>query len=372
MKQPRLLSLDILRTIAILRMIQIHFIQNLSPSDSISATGYARYWMLGSIAPILFTFLVGLSLWLNFSAQILSGKDEAVLTKVIIRRGIFLFGFGLLFAFFVWLPEETFDWDILTLIGAAMLMLIPLRRASLSRLIGLACLSLLMTPFLRIAAHYDTYWATGTYHYKFLMKDIVFGFLFNGFFPIFPWISMPLVGYACGKYFFSDASGTRMNTWRMPAIGGGLFGLAIVTTVCSRYLPFLKIYTLKSGAYAVTATFMLGIVGIMLLAWWGLFHLFDKQRYALPGAVVLFFKRYSRFALTTYVIHQAIHLWPLQIAAIWQHQSNVWHYYGRVVNSVVALLLASVFVVGFYGILILWERHKGRYSLEWLLRWLSD
>ena len=80
-------SIDILRTFAIFSMVIVHFVENLSGSDFVPS---------GFGAP-LFTFLSGVSyrLWLN--SQEARGRSDADISKVTIRRGLFLFGVGFVF-----------------------------------------------------------------------------------------------------------------------------------------------------------------------------------------------------------------------------------------------------------------------------------
>src|SRR6476619_3858741 len=107
-------SIDILRGLAIILMIQVHFVENLSSGEGSSAWLYNASTYLGAIPAPFFAFVSGLSyaLWLR-KQESLRRRDEEI-TKITLRRGLFLFGIGIAFNFFVWLPEETFNWDILT------------------------------------------------------------------------------------------------------------------------------------------------------------------------------------------------------------------------------------------------------------------
>lgn len=84
----RLISIDVLRAIAILTMIQVHFVENLSPREASSAALYDLSQFLGTLSAPLFTFLLGLSLWLWLRKQTSSGRSELELSKVVIRRGL--------------------------------------------------------------------------------------------------------------------------------------------------------------------------------------------------------------------------------------------------------------------------------------------
>ena len=116
MRQP---SIDILRTLAIFMMIQVHFVENLSAEfegwAGLSGSGAAPvpWWLMTGLGAPLFTFLSGVSYRLWVTAQEARGRSDIEISKVTIRRGLFLFGLGLIFNVFIWLPEDIFNWDIL-------------------------------------------------------------------------------------------------------------------------------------------------------------------------------------------------------------------------------------------------------------------
>src|SRR5690349_14889571 len=105
----RYISIDILRTLAIFLMVIVHFVENLSGSNFVPS---------GFGAP-LFTLLVGVSYSLWLKSQEKRQRSDSEISKITVRRGLFLFGVGFLFNIVVWLPEDTYNWDVLTFIGAA-------------------------------------------------------------------------------------------------------------------------------------------------------------------------------------------------------------------------------------------------------------
>ena len=109
-------------------MVQVHFVNNLSSREAPWAWLYDASNVLGCWPAPLFTFLAGLSLVLWLAKERALGKSEADLTKIVVRRGLFIFGAGITYAFFIWSPREVFDWDILPLIGASFVILAALRR----------------------------------------------------------------------------------------------------------------------------------------------------------------------------------------------------------------------------------------------------
>ena len=126
----RLVSIDVLRGAAILMMIQVHFVEYLSPREVSSALLYDLSKHLGVLPAPLFMFLMGLSLWLWLRGQAGVARSEQVLNRIVLRRGLTLIGIGLVFIVVIWLPDAVFDWDILTLLGTSPIILFHLRKWS--------------------------------------------------------------------------------------------------------------------------------------------------------------------------------------------------------------------------------------------------
>ncbi|MGI9176615.1 MAG: heparan-alpha-glucosaminide N-acetyltransferase domain-containing protein [Pirellulales bacterium] len=175
----RLSSIDLLRSIAIVLMTLVHFVENLAGSIDIHDgpfIGANRYWWMptGFAAP-LFTFLSGVSYRLWADAASARGRDSEELSKITVRRGLFLILFGFAFNVLVWLPEDVFNWDILTLIGTAMLALDIARRTAPA--VGIVACGLLvgLAPILRAVADYRAFWAAGFYDYDFTLGDVLLG-----------------------------------------------------------------------------------------------------------------------------------------------------------------------------------------------------
>jgi hypothetical protein len=123
--------------------------------------------------------------------------------------------------------------------------------------------------------------------------------------------------------------------------------------------------------YPASTVYVVGALGVTLLGLWVLNRALDSGEASLGGAVLIFFRRYSRFSLTTYIVHHAVHVWPLLLLAAWEGKHEPWWYYGDAVSTPMALMLALLFIAGFYGVLVVWERRK-IYSFEGVLRWLSE
>jgi hypothetical protein len=135
--------------------------------------------------------------------------------------------------------------------------------------------------------------------------------------------------------------------------------------------PALRAYLNWPTFFPASTSFILSMVALCYLSLWFLNRRLDRRSTVSKNAVITFFKRYSSFSLTTYVLHFAIHIWPLYVIALWQGQDDPTFYMSNVVSSPIALLLAIIFIAIFYRVLVLWERRRN-YTVEGLLRWLSD
>jgi uncharacterized membrane protein len=363
-KEPnmkRLHSIDVLRGLAILSMVLVHFVGNLAPYEPRYATWLDLIYVFGSFAAPTFTFLVGLSFQLSLQKQQSQGQPLNEIMQRSMKRGIAVFIVGLIFAVIIWTFPEIFGWDILTLIGAALLILYPIRKLSPRALIGLCVVILVISPLLREITSYASHWLQADeYVYDFTFQDTVLGFLVNGHFPLFPWLIFPLVGMALGKWL------EKVSDWRIPVIGVILLILAgLGVNANSSVTGSWGYYAAPNEFYPASTTFILEILGVILILFWILYRWLDGEPRE-PGPVLNFFRRYSRFSLTVYVLHHAVHVWPLYIAAKIQGR-DIWYYHQDAVNAPVALVLTLIFMAGFYALIFWWEKRGGKYSLEWML-----
>ena len=335
----RLLSLDILRAVALILMIQVHFVQNLSPRVVCTGWLYDLAVWLGYLPAPLFTFLVGLSLYLWLAREEAAGgeRSRTVISRGI-KRGVALFVTGLVFAVVIWLPKELFDWDILTLIGTAMVVILLLRKLSLP-VLGLICTGLLLiAPPLRDALNYPSYWREGEYFYSFTVKEVVAGFFGNGYFPVFPWLLFPISGFMCGKMFYG-AGGEKKRG--MMGYTGAFF------LVLAGILFALRGRTGMEGIsfYPASTVYVLGILGLIMVAAVILGRMFDRRQGGKDGIGAGVCRRFSRYALALYLIHHAVHVWPMYVASAIKGSGDIEQYYGKAVSTPMALILAWVFMI---------------------------
>jgi uncharacterized membrane protein len=366
-------SIDILRAIAITLMVIVHFVENLSGwwgTDGGPFAGSQRTWWLpaGFAAPI-FTFLAGTSYRFWVAAQVRRQRDDEAIAKATVRRGLLLIGLGFAFNVLVWLPEDVFNWDVLTLIGTAMLVLAALRAAPDGVILLAALLVIvLLTPF-QAAADYLGHWSEGYFDYEFTLSDIALGWLVLGYFPLVPWLAYPLVGFALGPLVFEIENA---SSWRWPLV----VAVSLLATSCAAAVAWQAGSLLTSltplsswTMFPPSLTYVCGTLGGVILAGLAAHATVDRRperwRCLIGWATPL-----SRHALSLYLLHHVVHIWPLwaygaatgdDMTAPWQMAMPPWASLGLGLGFMAA---ASVL---FHWV----DRHRIP-SIEALMRWVCD
>jgi hypothetical protein len=111
----------------------------------------------------------------------------------------------------------------------------------------------------------------------------------------------------------------------------------------------------------------MGTVGVILVLFWWLHRWLDMDRSSDGRGWLTFFRTYSRYSLTVYILHHIVHVWPLYVAARLGGYRDIWHFYANAVPVPVAWILAIIFIAVLYGFLTWWNRSDGKYSFEWAL-----
>jgi uncharacterized membrane protein len=370
----RYFSIDILRAVAILLMIQVHAVDHFSEDIADPAYLYNLSQLFGHMSAPLFTLLSGLSfsLWLGAQKRAAVSTDEIV--KYGLRRGMFVFGLGLVVNIFIWLPDATFDWDILALIGASAMILVGVRNWRPRTLIAICLVILLVSPPLRDLVNYPSYWRDGELEYETNLGEVLVAFFLSAYFPLLPWLIFPLIGFVLGQVFYPDEKEASLPL-SLPLLGAALLALALIGALVGPQMPdwVAKYYATgwPTGFYPATTVFILGSLGGIFIGLWIMNHAIDlNRRVTGTGPVLMFFRRYSYFALTAYVVHLAVQLWPMWILAWWEKKGSIDYYSGKFASLPTALVSAFVLIIVLYLFFIFLDRYK-KYSLEYFMRWIS-
>lgn len=365
-QRVRQASIDVLRAVAIALMVVVHFAENLAgasgPTGSVFEGAQAAWWLPTGFAAPTFTLLVGVSyrLWLGQQPR----RTDLAISKTTVRRGLFLIGLGFAFNVLIWLPEDVFNWDILTLIGCGLLVLEAARRMPGPVVILAAVLVALVAPALRVAVDYDAFWTAGYFDYEFTLPDVALGWLVTGYFPIFPWLSYPLVGFAVAPLL---SSGRRT----LALVGGGCVAAAVMLLLAWPALPPVVTGEASRGwtMFPASSAYVLGTLGGVILTLTALHRLLDGPVPRCRG-LVNWARPLSRHSLSLYLVHHAVHIWPLWVAGFattgdpaeyWQVAMPV-----RWAIGLAALFLAAAAVV------CRWADRRRLPTAEALMRWVCD
>jgi uncharacterized membrane protein len=375
----RYLSIDMLRTAAIIMMVIVHFVENLSAGYAAANADapvdlFRRWWLPTGLAAPLFTLLAGVSYAIWVDLQERRGLSDDVIARRTVRRGLFLFGLGLAFNLFVWLPEDIFNWDILTLIGSALLLLEAVRRMPESVAALLCGLIFLVAPVLRVAADYASYWTNFYFDYDFTLSDVLLGYLVVGYFPVFPWLLMPTVGFLVGRRLFVSTADGGPGP-RTVFVGCTLGLLAIV---CGAGLMALSRGgvlppRLDPGSWTMfppTMAYLLGNVGIGMVALTLLHAVIDKGPAAVTARLRSLCGTISRHSLSIYLLHHVVHVWPLWVYGL-ASVGEPTAFWQTALPAGTAVLLAVLFLAGCYP-LFAWIERRGLPTAESAMRWLCD
>jgi len=378
--ERRRLSIDVLRSVAICLMIVVHFVENLSGARGAVPATAGAWWLPTGFAAPLFTFLVGVNYrgWVEHRRR--AGLTSESISKASVRRGLFLVGLGFVFNVVVWLPEDTFNWDVLTFVGLSLLLLDVARRMPPSATALTVVTVLAISPVLRAAADYPSFWQTGFFEPDQTFSDVVIGCLVTGYFPLCPWLVFPLTGYLLAPALIGEpAIGHPGSGGREPLSSGprvivsALAGSAVAFLLIRTWLPAGFTIGTASGwtmfpastAY-VTGSLALAIGSLALLHPW----LDAAPAHGRRGRMARWLGPFSRHSLSIYVLHHVVHVWPMWLAGL-AAGGEVTAYWQQATSPTTALALAAGCILA-CGLWAWCTDRSGGPSLERLMRWLCD
>jgi uncharacterized membrane protein len=372
----RLDSIDILRALCIVGMFLCHFVIYTSrPGEGdFPEINFIADQIIGNWPAALFLFLSGASFALSTQRQLAAGKSPTEVRNRGLRRGAILFLVGLAFEAGVWSPSDVFDWDVLTTIATALLLLPLLHRAPAWVFVTTAAALCLAGPVLFSAWDGASMWeqADDFQPTAFTPRYILVGYLVAGYFPVIPWVGYALVGYAVGRRFLCGETheGQRAH---LAFAGAALMslglGLALINAVFQPAAG-LETFVSKFNFYPLSPSLFLFNMGLALSTF-ALLHAAIDQRPA-ERPFLGFFRVVSRYSLTLYVVHHILLVVPQRIAGVvLEGDQFAFVYSQEVIPPPISLGLAVLAVPVFFWLCRLWDRAKGRFSLEWFLARLA-
>jgi uncharacterized membrane protein len=364
-------SIDILRTLAIFVMVIVHFCENLS--------GYTP--SIAGIGAPLFMLLSGISyrLWLN--GQLSRNISETQISKITIRRGLFLFGLGFVFNVFIWLPEDAFNWDVLTLIGFGLITLNVARRLPPAIILLFCVVVYAISPLARSIAQWPAYWQEGYFDPDLTLSDVLQGFLVVGYFPVLPWIIFPLTGFVTATLLFGQS---REQSPDVPAIVRGIWtgaGMMIVSSgvVAARtFAPgwFPTDWPAIWAMFPPSAEYVLATIGFGVFSFCSGYLWLDHSKPDQTQSIARFqtlrslAATLSRYSLSAYILHHMVHVWPMWIYAVSTGQ-EITVYWQQATTIPVAIVLACIYFVLSFA-LFRWMEKNDWPAVESTMRWVCD
>jgi len=178
------------------------------------------------------------------------------------------------------------------------------------------------------------------------------------------------MGYAVGKAVFveQDKAIRSKNQKKIPVIGvvfmiAGFAGFLVnhyteLDGIIAFYVSELSFYPLSSTLFLIEGGFILLLFGLLNIR-------FDLK--VIKHPIMNFLRRYSRYALSVYVIHHVLLIFIPRMIGLLLHQEDH-YYYQDIFEPPIGLLFSVIFIFVFYPILILWDKIKGIGSFEWAVR----
>ncbi len=147
----RILSLDILRSFAIIGMVICHYVTFIYPDDT--AWGYfIADEIIGDWCAPLFLVLVGMSWQVSYQKAISYKYTDTAIRNKTLKKALYLFILALLFQLVIYGIKEVFSWDILSTIAASFVLLYFTRQWHNKTLIWMIlAIILVSSPAIRIS-----------------------------------------------------------------------------------------------------------------------------------------------------------------------------------------------------------------------------
>ncbi|HUH64934.1 MAG TPA: heparan-alpha-glucosaminide N-acetyltransferase domain-containing protein [Syntrophales bacterium] len=378
-------SVDVLRGLALIAMVICHYPIFLSSGEGADAALHflSNHLLGGDFGASWFVFLVGLSQVL--SARKRTGQQGPDAGRVV-TRGAAIFIIGLLFLLVVQGYEELWDWDILTFIGAATILLLPCRGTPSWKLILFCIAVLFVTPWLRSFVDLAPFYGGGFENAKWIsdyipnfvfdpIRDyesgstvfhVVLGFFLIGQFPLLPWIVFPVAGFVIGRRLTENRLASDAPL--IVIIGFMLISMGLFTAYAGSIRPGFSVpndYLVPLSFYPSSFSMVIFILGVVLVLYTALWRIYDVNRdeMSAPGIFLKYCRQLSKYSLTIYVTHFAFFFIPLRIVRLFTGT----YYLRDLMSTSVAFGLAVILLLAYYPVLKLWDRVDGKYSFEWLL-----
>lgn len=355
-KPRRRLALDALRGLAVFLMIEQHVgiwvWQGAERGKSIMDYPHLVYFnALGGMAAPLFVTLAGC----GSSMFVAAGRPGT--DRTLVRRGLvlMLFGLALNFSSPSWFSWGS--WFVLHMMGFAMA-LAPIWRRLPTKALLATCVAVLATTvvvrvWLQTPLALDNAFMRDTSRPGGVFRLA----LAESQFPILPWLTFYVAGFASGRWLLQDKPGrVALLGLSFMALGGGGHGLMLAGVLPKSNIYIYRAFELHLGFFPASVAIVGLLLGGALLLIAGVSAWENRRSMSARNPMVTL----GRISLTLLMIH-------VPLFRDLSRPIGLWHGLGA--NEALAVVFGFFFLalVGAW----FWERVQYRYGAEWLFRKLS-
>lgn len=367
MRSKRIESIDWMRGIVMILMVLDHVsmaydVNHLSTDSAAMFKAGAQLpdfafltrWVTHICAPT-FVFLAGTALAISVERRLARGQDPGSIDRGIMIRGAFIAALDpTLISFFSW----RLVFQVLYAIGASMILMAYIRRLSTAWLVALA-----------LAWWFGGEWVTGLVWNPFTGQQSILAGLsvalyrvpgFSISYPVIPWLSIMVLGWAFGRYLVDYMLGKKVvMSPRTLVLVAGL--LCLLTFLVFRYMNgYGNMWLYREGnslaqwlhvsKYPPSLTYMSLEVGLMCICL-ALLMTIEKRITPNPNGVLLVF---GQTAMFFYLVHRII----LEGSATWLGLRGC-------LSIKEVYLITPVLLVGLYYLCLWYRDFKKRHPGGW-------
>lgn len=336
--QHRIVSIDLLRGIAILFMVQYHAVVFLlTPEYPFPHLLHATIWTIGYMSAPVFYILFGLGTAFFYNKTFHDPtKNQTWLLKTCAKRSLYLITVSTFFnlmQLIVTGQGKIFENNIFHFLGLSLILFVPLEKAPQR---GKAIVAGIL---------YGTY-ALYTNGLLYLPP-----FLVNGIWPLVPYFDYVIMGNIIGHLLYESFQKGKIEVFRKTI----LWGSACLLLLCALAF-FLEPSVADIIRNRKTLWFMLYAHSLFLLILGSLWWLVDYRK--LQGGLISFFVEMGRIALSVYYLH-LFYLHSLKF---------VYHWLSLYLTSAQWFVVNFTFFGGLYFLILnFWKKQGYRYGLEWFM-----
>ena len=300
MEKKRDVSIDILRGIAIFIMLGANVVGYVTPCE-LHPLWFDIY---SSYAAPMFILLSGYMVAVN------SVNKHASLAYYALRGGMLIVTAALIDSL-LWQLIPFASFDVLYVIGLGMIVVFLLEKKTLWIKTGFIAVVLIITALLQYFLEYKPFpmeiefMSVEADYTDFTLLNVLKAWLYDGWFPVFPWIAFPVLGSIMAHFRKKwENSFANLNTVALGLLltAAGFVWLYFGYTAQGAEHPFSELIKREPYGeifYPAYFAYVIGAIGVCML----LFGLVDKTRKGLIWKPLTVFGQTSLF---NYILHSAI------------------------------------------------------------------